>query len=179
MRYGFKKGYTPWNKGKKITFSKEHCENLKKAKTGCKRRKMTEEEKKKHGEAMVGKYKGEKHHFWKGGISNLRDSIRHSYKYRQWRSDVFTRDDFTCQTCGDKNGRGKRVTLNADHIKLFSLILQENGIKTLEQAEECEELWNINNGRTLCEPCHRKTDSFGTKAHKILKNICIKTNGEQ
>lgn len=171
MRYGFKKGYTPWNKGKKIKFSKEHCENLRIAKTGCKRRKMTDEEKKKHGLALVGKYKGEKHHFWKGGISGLRDLIRHSFKYRQWRSDVFTRDDFTCQICGVRSGNGKRVDLNVDHIKLFAQIIQENNIKTVDEANDCEELWNINNGRTLCQECHRKTDSFGVKSHKLLKKL--------
>src|ERR1035437_7744346 len=95
----FKKGYTPWNKGKKISFSQAHCDALRKAKEGCKRRPLTEDERKRHGLAMVGRYKGADHHFWKGGISDLRDLIRHSFKYRQWRSDCFTRDDFTCQEC--------------------------------------------------------------------------------
>ena len=165
----FKKGYTPWNKGKKISFSQAHCDALSKAKEGCKRRPMTEDERKRHGLAMVGRYKGADHHFWKGGISDLRDLIRHSFKYRQWRSDCFTRDDFTCQECHARSGNGKRVDLNVDHIKLFALILKENNIKSAEDANSCEELWNINNGRTLCVDCHRKTDSFGTKAHKLLK----------
>lgn len=168
---GFQKGYTPWNKGRKVVFSEEHRENLRKAKIGCKRRKYTEEEKKRHSLAMVGKYKGEKHHFWKGGISELRDLIRHSFEYRQWRSDVFTRDDYTCQVCFTRSGNGKRVDLNVDHIKLFALIIQENKITTVEEAKSCSELWNINNGRTLCVGCHRKTDSFGTKAHKLLKTL--------
>lgn len=170
-RNKFAKGYTPWNKGKKIDFSKEHCEHLRIAKTGCKRRKMTDEEKKKHSLALIGKYKGEKHHFWRGGISDLRDLIRHSYKYRQWRSDVFTRDNYTCQICLARSGNGRRVDLNADHIKLFAAIMADNNIKTFDEAMECEEMWNINNGRTLCWECHRKTDSFGTKAHKLLKKI--------
>lgn len=103
--------------------------------------------------------RGKDCHFWKGGITPLRTLIKRSYKYRQWRSDVFTRDDFTCQICGQRGGR-----LNADHIKSFSLILEENKIKTIEDALGCEELWNINNGRTLCEDCHWETDNFGNKA---------------
>lgn len=167
-RNKFKKGYTPWNKGKKIAFSETHKKNISKAKTGGTRRKMTLEERKRHGLAMIGKYKGEKHHFWKGGISDLRDHIRHTFKYRQWRSDIYTRDDYTCQLCGARSGNGKRVDLNTDHIKLFSLILRENNIKSVEEALKCEELWNINNGRTLCVDCHRKTDTYGVKAHKYL-----------
>lgn len=36
-------------------------------------------------------------------------------------------------------------------------ILVLNDIKTVEQARECSELWNINNGETLCEQCHDLT----------------------
>ena len=82
--------------------------------------------------------------------------IRNCFKYRQWRSDVFTRDDFTCQKCGDN----KSGNLNAHHIKLFSTILDEYKIKTLEQALDCEELWNINNGQTLCKKCHRLINRY-------------------
>ena len=31
----------------------------------------------------------------------------------------------------------------------------------LEQALNYEELWNINNGETLCENCHKETDTYG------------------
>ena len=89
------------------------------------------------------------------GKCELQEIIRHCYKYRQWRSDVFTRDNFTCQECGLIGGK-----LNADHIKPFSWIIKDNNIKTLEEAMNCEELWNINNGRTLCLECHKKTDTF-------------------
>lgn len=95
-------------------------------------------------------YRGKNTYHWAGGVSGIRRLIRRSYKYRQWRSDVFTRDDFICQLCGK---RGNRI--EADHYpKMFSEILRENKIKTIEDAFNCEELWNINNGRTLCYGCH-------------------------
>lgn len=95
--------------------------------------------------------KGEKCHLWRGGITLLTKQIRNCFKYRQWRSDVFTRDNFTCQYHGVKGGN-----LNAHHIKEFSIIMRENKIKTIIDALACEELWNINNGRTLCKKCHDK-----------------------
>lgn len=84
------------------------------------------------------------------GATKLQAHIRKLYEYRQWRSDVFTRDGFTCRNCKQKGGR-----LNADHIKEFAKILQENNILTIKEALVCAELWNINNGRTLCVPCHK------------------------
>lgn len=96
--------------------------------------------------------KGTRPYNWKGGISPFRMQIRSCLTYRIWRSDVFTRDNFTCIKCLKRGG-----ILNADHYpKLFSTILNEYKIKTMEDALECEELWNINNGRTLCKACHYK-----------------------
>ena len=57
-----------------------------------------------------------------------------------------------CQNCKKRGG-----DLESHHIKSFSLIIEENNIKSLEDALMCSELWNINNGRTLCIPCHNKT----------------------
>ena len=56
--------------------------------------------------------------------------------------------------------------LNADHIKQMALIVYENELKTIHDAFECEELWDLNNGRTLCEECHKTTDTYG-RAGKI------------
>ena len=101
---------------------------------------------------MSNSKKGKKSHFWKGGINPLIIKIRRCFEYRQWRSDVFTRDNFTCQECNQKG-----LYLEAHHIKSFSKIIEENNIKTFEEALNCEELWNINNGLTLCKDCHNKT----------------------
>lgn len=92
------------------------------------------------------------HPNWKGGISKNTVLIRNCFKYRQWRSDIFTRDDFTCVLC---NKRGDHI--EADHYpKSFAQIINEYNIRSVEEAISCEELWNINNGRTLCKKCHHK-----------------------
>lgn len=108
--------------------------------------------------------RGCKNPAWKGGIVSLTNQIRKCFKNRQWKSDIFTRDDFTCVLCGRRG-----VYLEADHYpKQFSQIFQDNNIKTLEQALGCEEFWNINNGRTLCLECHGKTKRIKYNVRRLL-----------
>lgn len=59
-------------------------------------------------------------------------------EYKKWRFDVFLRDGFTCQDCGD--GRGGN--LHAHHIKSF--------------ADFPALRLDLANGVTLCRACHRK-----------------------
>jgi hypothetical protein len=92
---------------------------------------------------------GDKSNTWKGGITHLYLQIRHHFKMRQWISDCFHRDDFTCQQCHKKGGK-----LNCHHIKHFSKIIEYYGIEILEEALDCAELWDLNNGVTLCKDCH-------------------------
>ncbi len=100
---------------------------------------------------------GENNPSWKGGTTPLVRKVRNCFKYRQWRSDIFTRDDYCCQICWT---RGKII--HADHYpRSFSEIFHGNNIKTMEEALNCEELWNINNGRTLCQKCHKRTENYG------------------
>ena len=95
----------------------------------------------------------EKNPAWKGGVTPLKRQIRNCFEYRQWRSDIFTRDNFTCHICSKRGG-----VIEADHYpKKFSTIFDENKIESFEQAQKCEEFWNINNGRTLCSKCHNIT----------------------
>lgn len=101
---------------------------------------------------------GEKNNFWKGGVTKIGQLIRSCFRYRQWRSDIFERDNYTCQNCSIRGG-----VIHADHIKPFAVILRENNIKSVDEALVCEELWNLNNGRTLCIDCHKKTESYLNK----------------
>jgi 5-methylcytosine-specific restriction endonuclease McrA len=96
---------------------------------------------------------GEKNPAWKDGRSSITKQVRECYKNRQWRSDIFTKDNFSCVFCGQRGG-----LLEADHYpKSFSSIFDEYEIRTIEDAFNCEEFWNLNNGRTLCRKCHDKT----------------------
>jgi hypothetical protein len=95
--------------------------------------------------------------------ASLGIAIRGLPEYIKWRLAVFTRDNFTCQHCGDKG-----VQLHADHIKPFALVCRENNIDSKESAISCKALWNIKNGQTLCIPCHRKTETFSGKQQTKL-----------
>ncbi len=88
---------------------------------------------------------------WKGGITPLNEQIRHSSKYNEWRLSVFQRDSFTCETCKKVGG-----ILNAHHIVKFSSIIYKNNIKSIDEALNCNDLWDLNNGITLCKECHLK-----------------------
>ena len=80
------------------------------------------------------------------------------WAYKNFVLKVLQRDDYTCQFCGQRGGE-----LNADHIIQFAKIVKEEGIKILKDAINCKRLWDINNGRTLCVPCHQKTQTYGYK----------------
>lgn len=103
--------------------------------------------------SWFGKF-GQDHPCWKDVKTRpFHKQIRSTFQYRQWRSDVFTRDSFTCVLCGVTG-----CYIEADHYpKMFIEIINEHKIKTLDEAINCAELWNINNGRTLCKPCHDPT----------------------
>jgi hypothetical protein len=99
--------------------------------------------------------KGNKSHFWKGGVTKTNEIIRSSMQYRDWRKSVFHRDNYTCTWCGAKSGNGKKVILNADHIKPFSC--------------NPELRFTLENGRTLCKQCHTTTDSYLSNFKKNYK----------
>ena len=87
-------------------------------------------------------------------ISNKQ--IRNCIEYRNYRTLGFKRDNYTCQLCGQ---RGERLQL--DHFPTpFSIIIVKNNIKTLNEALNCKELWDLSNGRTLCLDCHKETVTY-------------------
>lgn len=125
----------------------------------------TEEMRRRIGKAGVGKHVGEKNGMWKGGITKIDKLCRRMMEYRQWRSDVFQRDNWTCRTCGIN-----KVYVTAHHINGLNKIIRENNIKNIIDARNCKEMWDINNGITLCEECHSLTDNYrGRSIKKIIK----------
>lgn len=88
-----------------------------------------------HLKQLHSTYKDENHWNWQGGISKEND--RHdSNEYKQWRSQVYQRDNYKCTKCGSKH------KINAHHIYSWS--------------NYPELRYDIKNGVTLCEECHIK-----------------------
>lgn len=113
--------------------------------------------------------RGEKGSNWQGGLTELSFLIRSSSYYIQWRTIILKRNNFKCVWCREDN----RSLLEVDHIKPFSLIIRQNKIKTTEEAFDCFELWDIDNGRTLCQDCHKLTDTYAGKIFPILKHFGV------
>lgn len=145
------------NKANKTSFKKGH----KKIGGFVKGSKHSEISKDKVRLSLLGKT-GEKARNWRGGLTDLRRLLPQLYLYEKWRTEVFKRDKYTCRHC---NITG--VYIEADHIVPLKVLIRDYKIKNSEDAINCKEIWNIDNGRTLCRECHKKTDSY---AYKAIKN---------
>ena len=139
--------------GKKLT--PEHKKKLSNAKLG----KSPWNLGKKLSPEHLAKISGENASNWQGGISTENEIMRKRKEYRAWREAVFARDNWECQECHDRSGNGHTVILNADHIKPFST--------------HPELRFDIDNGRTLCVSCHRKTDTYGSKLFNRKKSQLV------
>ena len=96
------------------------------------------------------------------GRTSLYDSIRHLKLAENWRKEVFERDNYTCQMCGQYGGQ-----LEAHHIEALSILFDEflrhySQFSPIEDKETLvrlamtyEVFWDIDNGITLCKKCHR------------------------
>lgn len=62
---------------------------------------------------------------------------RRSVEYSNWRTQVFERDDYTCQICKQRGG-----PLEAHHIKSFKHYKRDR--------------YKVSNGITFCEQCHKR-----------------------
>jgi len=93
---------------------------------------------------------GENASNWQGGNSKGYKTGYYSADYIRWRTAVFERDSYTCQIC-----RKIGTYLTAHHIKSF--------------AKYPELRFDIDNGITLCEDCHKLTDNYKGKNKRKIK----------
>lgn len=100
---------------------------------------------------------GRGHWNWQDGKTDADRKIRNSFEIKEWRKKVFERDNWTCVLCGARNGTGRSITLNADHIKQFALFPELR--------------FELSNGRTLCTPCHIKTPTFAGRGNKRNRKV--------
>lgn len=144
----FKKGHKAWNK--ELTKKDPRVKKYSDKRIGMKH---SEKAKKKIGNR---KYpNGEEHPNWQGGLTPINFKIRNSKEYALWRKAVFERDGYKCIWCGsDKK-------IQADHIKSFALFPELR--------------FAIDNGRTLCEDCHKKTSTWGGRTNVKKRQACICT----
>jgi len=82
--------------------------------------------------------RGNQCHGYVDGRGVERLGIRYSAEYKRWRYEVYSRDRFTCQRCGDATGGN----LHAHHILPFATFVLVRFL--------------LANGITLCDVCHKE-----------------------
>lgn len=87
---------------------------------------------------MRTRHYGSSNSHWRGGVTPEYKRLRHSQEAIEWRNAVFKRDNYVCRHCGYDRGE----ILCAHHILPW---------KDYPEYRHC-----INNGITLCLPCHRE-----------------------
>lgn len=78
---------------------------------------------------------------WKNGKTPINNAIRSSKEHKEWSHAVLERDNYICQSCLKRGG-----DLHANHMLSF----KDYPLYRFE----------INNGITLCKPCHYLTYKF-------------------
>ena|SRR3990167_4743674 len=117
----------------------------------------SEETKLRISENRKGKGCGEANGNWKGnqGVQEIKHRLRGTTEWKNWRKAIFLRDNYTCGECGKVGGY-----LEPNHIIPLRL--------------EMDKKFNVNNGITLCRPCHQKTiwkeEQFIEKYSQLIAN---------
>ena len=109
------------------------------------------------------KYFGKRSPNYIDGRTPFRFALRTIPEYREWRTNIFKRDNYTCQKCGKTD-----CFLEAHHLDKMSNLVQEF-LKEYSQFSPVEDketllrlamkytpFWNAQ-GQTLCKVCHNMT----------------------
>jgi len=89
--------------------------------------------------------KGEDHPNWRFDLTEKErqeDRKFNPSKIKVFREGVYEKDNYTCQCCGNRSRKGHPVVINAHHL---------NGYHWFKEGR-----YDIKNGATLCNKCHRE-----------------------
>ena len=64
-------------------------------------------------------------------------------EYKNWRKQVFERDNYTCKKCGNRSSVDNPVVIHPHHIKSYTYYPELR--------------YEVDNGITLCISCHHQT----------------------
>jgi hypothetical protein len=94
---------------------------------------------------------------WKGGIKSIYDRIRGLKAYWDWHHKVLYRDSHKCASCSCIND------LQIHHLKTLKSLILEYCRLNAKQIQDLTEqdlnnsfFYELSNGITLCEDCHKK-----------------------
>ena len=88
---------------------------------------------------------------WKDGATDkFQNKVRKGIVGKRWRQNVVSRDYYECQKCGSQ------TNIEAHHRMAFIDIIKKYNITGIDEALECDALWDLKNGITLCEECHKE-----------------------
>lgn len=155
-------------KKRKVIYTNEVRENMREAQLGKKHSPETVRKRTESIRKLYNSFKTTESLEW----LKLYDKIRKSTLHFRWKSAIKSRDSFVCIIYGDKEN------IEVDHIIPLLYLIKSNKITTRLQAENCIELWKLENGRVLCRKCHSKTDTYGEKAKQYTERELQKMKPE-
>lgn len=140
-------------------------------------KKHSEKTKKKIGAKSVNRNwaTGKRSRSWKSGETIVKASkdIRGLTEYVKWREEVIR-----------NGGVNSMKGMQTHHMKPVSAILRDNNVKTIEEARNCKELWDVSNGVVLRKGEHfiisqmERTKRHSKGFYELLKHW-IKTHEDK
>lgn len=92
---------------------------------------------------------GKNHWNWQAGKTPFTRCVRNFLKSNtMWFKDVLYKDNYVCQRCGSGG------YLEAHHLVPISKIINHYNLFTINEVKQCDLLFDIDNGITLCLKCH-------------------------
>jgi len=82
-------------------------------------------------------------------MKELIQKIRKCKRTLSWKKQILKRDEYNCNVCGAIE------LLQVHHKQGVAEIIKRYKLKTIADALDCDVLFDLNNGETLCETHHK------------------------